>query len=67
MSNIEKHLTTEEIAEALRVHKVTIVRWIREGKLKAKKVGRRWLVNVDDYNGFVENNSLSSEDSCANY
>ena len=63
-----KHLTTEEIAEALRVHKVTIVRWIREGKLKAKKVGRRWLVNVDDYNVFVESNPLSSsEDSCVNY
>jgi excisionase family DNA binding protein len=63
MGNIEKHLTTEEIAEALRVHKVTIVRWIREGKLKAKKVGRRWLVNVNDYNEFVDRNSL--EDTCA--
>lgn len=55
-------MTTEEIAEALRVHKVTIVRWIREDKLRAKKVGRRWLVNVKDYNDFVDRNSL--EDTC---
>jgi excisionase family DNA binding protein len=60
MSDIDKYLTTDEIAEALRVHKVTVVRWIREGKLKAKKVGRRWLIKESDYLIFVEN----TEDIC---
>jgi excisionase family DNA binding protein len=60
LSDIDKYLTTEEIADSLRVHKVTIVRWIRDGRLAAKKVGRRWLIKETDYNSFVE----KSEDLC---
>jgi excisionase family DNA binding protein len=36
--------TVEEIAEALRVHVTTIRRYIREEKLEAMRIGRKWMI-----------------------
>lgn len=35
---------TDEIAEALGLHNETIRRWIREGRIKAKKVGKYYFI-----------------------
>jgi len=35
----EKFLTTSEAAKILRVHPITIRRWVKEGKLAARRVG----------------------------
>jgi excisionase family DNA binding protein len=50
---IEEYLTTEEVAKCLRIHKATVTRWLKEGKLKAMKKGRRWLISQSDYDKFV--------------
>jgi excisionase family DNA binding protein len=46
---IEKmqRLTTDEVAEELRVSAFTVRRYIEQGKLTAVKVGRRWLVQKE--------------------
>lgn len=44
-----KFLTVEEVADALRIHRATVTRWIHEKKLPASKVGRRWLISEEDY------------------
>lgn len=55
----EKFYTIEEVAKNLRVHRATVTRWIKEGEnrkngcLKARKMGRRWLISETDYNTFV--------------
>lgn len=50
---IECFLTVEEVAVALRIHRATVARWLKEKKLPAKKVGRRWLISKEDYDNFV--------------
>lgn len=46
-------LTVEEVATALRIHRATVARWLKEKKLPARKVGRRWLISKEDYEQFV--------------
>ena len=46
-------LTVEEVANALRIHRATVTRWLKEKKLPARKVGRRWLISKEDYEKIV--------------
>lgn len=40
-------VTRREAAEALNVSRMSILRWIRAGKLPAVKVGRDWKIRAD--------------------
>ena len=55
---MKKYYTVNQIAELLTLHPKTIQRYIREGKIIAKKVGKRWCVSEHDLKNFVG----SSED-----
>ena len=46
--------TVDQIAKLLKIHPKTIQRYIREGKLKAVKVGKSWRVDGHDLSVFVE-------------
>lgn len=48
-----KTYTTEEIAGLVHCHVKTVQRWIRERRLPARKVGRRWLVTEGDLQRFL--------------
>lgn len=37
-------LTTTEVAQRLRVTRKTVAVWIREGRLRAVRAGRPWLI-----------------------
>lgn len=37
-------LTVEETADLLRVHKNTIYRWVREGRLPSTRIGKQWRI-----------------------
>ncbi len=39
-----RYYTVKEAAQILRVHPRTVRRWLKEGKLKGKKIGRIWLI-----------------------
>lgn len=41
-------LTVEELAENLKVHKITVLRHIRNGKIKAIRMGKFWRVNEEE-------------------
>lgn len=41
---MEKIYTPEQIAEILQLDIKTIQKWLREGKIRAKKLGREWRV-----------------------
>lgn len=45
---MEEYYTAEEAAELLRVHKLTIYRWIQMGKLPAFKVGAQYRIRRKD-------------------
>jgi excisionase family DNA binding protein len=46
--------TATEVAEICRVTVETVRAWIKEGKLKAKKPGREYLVDEVDLREFLE-------------
>ncbi|MBI9106588.1 MAG: helix-turn-helix domain-containing protein [Spirochaetales bacterium] len=45
--------TVGEIAEILGLHPKTVQRFIREGSLKARKIGRAWKIHVDDFKEYA--------------
>lgn len=52
---IERLYTPEEAAEVLRVKVRTIMEWLRQGRLKGVKVGRKlWRVKESDLRAFIE-------------
>lgn len=57
----EPYYTVEKIAEMLSIHPKTIQRYIREGKLRANKVGKGWRVTGHDLSVFMEQNRPNSE------
>lgn len=46
--------TPKEIAETLKVHHLTVLRWIKEGKIRAIKIGRGWRIKDEDLQKFIE-------------
>jgi len=47
-------LTVHEIAELLKMRESTVRAWIRDGELRAIKMGRDWRVAVKDLEAFME-------------
>lgn len=53
------YYTVEQISEMLDIHPKTIQRYIREGKLRATKIGKSWRVTGHDLSIFTEGESSS--------
>lgn len=51
---MNNYYTVEQIADMLSIHPKTIQRYIREGKLRATKVGKAWRVTGHDLSVFAE-------------
>ncbi|MFW6263134.1 MAG: helix-turn-helix domain-containing protein [Thermotogota bacterium] len=52
-----EYYTVKQIAHLLELHEKTVQRYIREGKIKAQKVGKSWRIskdNLDDFTGKTE-------------
>ena len=48
-------LTPTEVAKKLRVHRDTVLRWLREGRLPGQKLGyRTWRITEDNIREFLE-------------
>ena len=48
------YYTVEQISEMLDIHPKTIQRYIREGRLRAVKIGKSWRITGHDLSVFVE-------------
>lgn len=49
MNNFGKQtMTVEEVSTYLQFHEQTIYRWLREGKIKARRVGGQWRFTEED-------------------
>lgn len=57
----DKFYTVEQISQLLKIHAKTIQRYIREGKLRASKVGKSWRVSGHDLSAFIENSGMQNE------
>ncbi len=54
MSREERFLKPREVAELLRVHRVTVTEWIRAGRIKAIRVGRLWRIPESEVRRLLE-------------
>ncbi len=59
----EKYYTTEQAANLLKIHPKTMQRYIREGKLRANKVGKSWLITGHDLSVFAEGTRENAKES----
>ena len=57
---IEKFFTTEQVANILQVHPFTILKFLKEGKLKGIKLGRVYRIKESDVVNFLEERSTKS-------
>jgi excisionase family DNA binding protein len=48
-----EYLDSDQAADILRVGRVQIGRYVRDGGLKASKIGKRWLIARADLDSFV--------------
>lgn len=48
------YYTVEQISEMLNIHPKTIQRYIREGRLRAAKIGKSWRITGHDLSVFIE-------------
>lgn len=46
--------TLEEIAEVLNVHITTLREYVKTGRLKAIKIGNKYIVSEENYKNFVD-------------
>ena len=57
--------TADQVAEILNLHPKTVRRFIRQGKLKARKIGKQWRVLESDLQFFLghENPAATEDDT----
>lgn len=49
-----KFLNTKEASQLLRIHPETLRRFIREGKIRAYRIGKQKLIKEDELKNFIE-------------
>lgn len=45
---IQRMLTPREASKAMHLHVQTVMDWCREGKIRATKLGRKWLISKEE-------------------
>ena len=53
---LERLMTPEEVAEALQLHHLTVLKFIKNKDLKSIKLGRIYRVKESDLEAFLEGN-----------
>ena len=51
---MEDILTAEQVAQILQVHPFTVLKFIKQGKLKASKLGRVYRIRKSDVDSFLD-------------
>lgn len=41
---MEKYFTAQEVAKIYNVEHRTMLGWLRDGKIKAKRIGKKWAI-----------------------
>ncbi len=53
-SKIINQYSLQDLQEKLQVSKVTALKLVGTGRIKAQKIGRQWWINEEDLIGFLE-------------
>ena len=58
---MERYYTPKEISETLKLNIRTIYKWIREGHLKAVKLGDVWRISESELNRLLSGSREAAE------
>jgi excisionase family DNA binding protein len=58
-SKVIQQYNLKDIQEKLEVSRVTALKLLNSGKIKAQKIGRQWWVNEEDLIAFLEGKKRS--------
>ncbi len=58
---MEELLTPQEVAQKLKIDMSTVYRWIREGRLKAVKIGHFWRISESELNRLLKGDEQSQD------
>jgi len=58
---MDEFYTPQEVAKKLKIDMSTVYRWIREGHLKAVKVGRGWRISESELNRLLSGSREAAE------
>jgi excisionase family DNA binding protein len=61
----EPLLSPTQVAERLQVSEYTAVKWMRQGRIKARKLGKFWRVKPEDLETFIEGGTEVDRDDAA--
>jgi len=53
-SKIINQYSLKDIQDKLQISKVTALKLVGSGKIKAQKIGRKWWVNEEDFIKYIE-------------
>lgn len=59
--DVEQVLTVQELAEYLKLTKVTIYKYVKEGKIPGRRVGSRWRFDRDKIDEMLRREGESKE------
>jgi len=51
----ERMLTPMEASDRMHLNVQTVMKWCREGRLEAAKVGRKWLIPRESVDSYIRN------------
>lgn len=60
-SKVIQQYNLKDLQEKLQISRVTALKLLGSGKIKAQKIGRQWWVNEEDLITFLEGKSKESE------
>lgn len=60
-NNVPVTYSTEQVASLFKCDEHTVRRWVDEGKIRAYKVGRRWIYKEEDVLEFLNKKSNYTE------
>lgn len=50
----EGYVSIQEVTSRTRLHRNTVYRWIRQGRIPAKKIDGKWLIPVESFQEILE-------------
>jgi len=59
---MQRLMTIKEVADYLRLSKVTVYKMTRQGKIPALKIGKQWRYNKAEIDSWVKQKSNSKHD-----
>ena len=57
---MQRLMTIKEVADYLRLSKVTVYKMTRQGKIPALKIGKQWRYNKSEIDSWVKQKSNSN-------